>query len=67
MKYPKCSRLPQTTYTFRGYLADYLSGVTEQWLKATPLANPGMLEIFRDRDRQRPTRLLACIRTPDTG
>lgn len=49
MKYPKCSRLPQTTYTFRGHLADYLSSVTEQWLKAAPLANPGMLEIFRDR------------------
>ena len=52
MKHPKCSRIPQTTYRFRGYLADYLTGVTEQWLKAVPLANPAMLEIFRDRDRQ---------------
>ena len=52
MKRPKCSRIPQTTYRFRGHLADYLAGVTEQWLKAAPLANPGMLEIFRDRDRQ---------------
>ena len=52
MKRPKCSRIPQTTYRFRGHLANYLAGVTEQWLKAAPLANPGMLEIFRDRDRQ---------------
>ena len=52
MKHPKCSRIPQTTYRFRGHLADYLTGVTEQWLKAAPSANPAMLEIFRDRDRQ---------------
>ena len=52
MKQPKCSRIPQTRYRFGGYLADYLAGVTEQWLKAAPLANPAMLEIFRDRDRQ---------------
>ena len=52
MKHPKCSQIPQTTYRFRGHLADYLTGVTEQWLKAAPLANPAMLEIFRDRDRQ---------------
>ena len=52
MKHPKCSRTPQTTYRFRGHLADYLTGVTEQWLRAAPLANPAMLEIFRDRDRQ---------------
>ena len=52
MKHPKCSRVSQTTYTFGGHLADYLTGVTEQWLKAAPLANPAMLEIFRDRDRQ---------------
>ena len=52
MKHPKCSRISQTRYTFGGHLADYLTGVTEQWLKAAPLANPAMLEIFRDRDRQ---------------
>ncbi len=52
MKRPKCSRIPQTGYTFKGHLADYLTGVTEQWLKAAPSANPAMLEIFRDRDRQ---------------
>lgn len=49
---PQYSRIPETSYEFKGYLADYLTGVTEQWLKGTPLANPAMLEIFRDRDRQ---------------
>ena len=27
MKPPKCSRITQTTYTFGGHLADYLTGV----------------------------------------
>ena len=40
MKRPKCNRIPQTAYTFGGYLADYLTGATERWLKAAPLANP---------------------------
>ncbi|MCZ6675849.1 MAG: glycoside hydrolase family 127 protein [Candidatus Poribacteria bacterium] len=48
---PKCSRIPQTTYQFNGYLAGYLTGVTSQWLEVAPLANPAMLEILRDRDR----------------
>ena len=52
MKHPKCNRISGTIYTVGGHLADYLSGVTEQWLKVAPLANPAMLEIFRDRDRQ---------------
>ena len=48
---PQCSRIPRTTYEFKGYLADYLHCVTEQWLTVAPKANPAMLEIFRDRDR----------------
>ncbi len=31
-------------------MGDYLSGITEQWLLVAPKANPGMLEMFRDRD-----------------
>jgi uncharacterized protein len=31
---------------------DYLTGVSEQWLRTAPLSNPAMLEMFRDRDRQ---------------
>ena len=33
-------------------MGDYIRNVSEQWLKIAPLANPGMLEMFRDRDRK---------------
>ncbi len=46
------SRPSNVEYAFQGYLDAYLRGVSEQWLKIAPSANPGMLEIFRDRDRQ---------------
>ena len=55
---PQYSRIPETSYEFKGVLADYLSGVTEQWLKVAPFANPAMLEIFRDRDRCPPRELV---------
>ncbi|MFA6111913.1 MAG: hypothetical protein WDA75_24410, partial [Candidatus Latescibacterota bacterium] len=48
---PKCNRVEKTRYAFGGPLADYLGGITDQWLKVAPAANPAMLEIFRDRDR----------------
>ncbi|MSR84085.1 MAG: hypothetical protein EXS58_14375 [Candidatus Latescibacteria bacterium] len=51
MPAPRCHRIPQTTYTFGSHLAGYLKGVTDQWLRPAPHANPAMLEIFRDRDR----------------
>ena len=41
-----------TSYRFEGFVADYLEAVTEQWIKPAPYANPAMLEMFRDRDRQ---------------
>ena len=48
----KCSRAPITKAEFGGLMQDYLKGVTEQWLLIAPGANPAMLEMFRDRDRQ---------------
>ncbi len=48
----KHDRIPNTQYEFKGFIADYLKGVTEQWLKIAPESNPAMLEIFRDRDRE---------------
>jgi len=33
-----------------GFVGEYLRGITEQWLLVAPKANPGMLEMFRDRD-----------------
>lgn len=50
MKKPFCSRIPKTKMNLDGMLGDYLRGVTEQWLLIAPKANPGMLEMFRDRD-----------------
>jgi len=48
---PRSQRIDATLYHLKGILGDYLRGVSEQWLKIAPSANPGMLEIFRDRDR----------------
>jgi DUF1680 family protein len=42
----------EAAYHLEGYVAPYLHGVTEQWLKVAPSANPAMLEMFRDRDRR---------------
>ena len=46
-----CTRIPATTYEIDGVLGDYLAAVSERWLKIAPLANPGMLEMFRRRNR----------------
>ena len=54
---PRCDRASATTYEFRGPFAAYLDGVSERWLKVAPDSNPGMLEMFRDRDRK-PARAL---------
>jgi DUF1680 family protein len=35
-----------------GWIADYMSAVSEQWLKVAPFSNPAMIEMFRDRDRE---------------
>ncbi|MBI3922531.1 MAG: glycoside hydrolase family 127 protein, partial [Armatimonadetes bacterium] len=52
MKEPACDRARHAQFQFHGILASYLKGVSDQWLKVAPLANPGMLEMFRDRDRK---------------
>jgi len=41
-----------TQYAFHGPLARRLDANLEHWLLIAPQANPAMLEIFRDRDRQ---------------
>jgi hypothetical protein len=35
-----------------GWVRCYIDAVSEQWLKVAPRANPAMIEIFSDRDRQ---------------
>jgi len=47
---PLCERIP-VRYALEGPVAAYLHGVTAQWLLIAPEANPGMLEILRDRNR----------------
>ena len=48
---PVLDRNGTTKFGIEGAVAAYLQGVTDQWLLIAPHANPGMLEIFRDRDR----------------
>ncbi|MBN1400205.1 MAG: glycoside hydrolase family 127 protein [Anaerolineae bacterium] len=43
--------LPAADYAFSGLLGDRLQANLEQWLLVAPLANPAMLDMFRDRDR----------------
>ena len=50
MKRPTCDRVPKTSFELSGFVADYVKGVTDQWLLVAPQANPAMLEMFRDRD-----------------
>ena len=52
MPKPALNGIPGTTFQLAGHLADYLRGVTDNWLMIAPYANPGMLEMFRDRDRK---------------
>ena len=47
---PNCNRIPKTSIQLDGFMEDYLTGITEQWLLIAPKANPAMLEMFRDRD-----------------
>ncbi|OPZ30557.1 MAG: Non-reducing end beta-L-arabinofuranosidase [Lentisphaerae bacterium ADurb.BinA184] len=48
------TRIAGTRYAFEGLLAAYTEAVSNRWLKVAPFANPGMLEMFRDRDRRPP-------------
>jgi DUF1680 family protein len=46
----QCQADHKTRYDLRGFVRDYMDRMTDQWLLVAPLANPGMLEMFRDRD-----------------
>jgi len=52
MTSPCYGRIPPTRFALEGPIAAYLEGVSRNWLMTAPEANPAMLEIFRDRDRQ---------------
>ena len=52
MPRPTCDRVAGADHHVQGTLGGYLAAVTDQWLAVAPDANPGMLEILRDRDRR---------------
>lgn len=53
-----CSRIPGAKLNLNGWIGNYLSAVSEQWLKVAPFSNPAMLDMFRDRDREPKRELL---------
>jgi uncharacterized protein len=50
MPQPVCQADHKTQYELQGFVRDYIKRITDQWLLVAPLANPAMLEMFRDRD-----------------
>ena len=49
---PACTRPPRVRYQLTGAVGQYLDAVTAQWLLPAPAANPAMLDMFADRDRE---------------
>ncbi|MCL4734072.1 MAG: glycoside hydrolase family 127 protein [Candidatus Omnitrophica bacterium] len=43
---------PRVKYEFRGIIGDRIQANLENWLLPAPTANPGILEMFRVRDRK---------------
>lgn len=48
----KSTLLPSAWYEFGGVLGERLKANADNWILPTPAANPGMLEMFRMRDRK---------------
>ena len=44
--------LPQARFEFTGPVGERIQANLDNWLLRAPQANPGMLEMFRVRDRQ---------------
>ena len=49
---PSCDRVPRVRFALGSPVTGYLRAITENWLMPAPEANPAMLAMFRDRDRQ---------------
>ncbi len=49
---PILNRACDVATSMEGEIGRRLEAVTEQWILPTPLANPAILEMFRDRDRK---------------
>ncbi len=50
MPKPLCQAGHKDKYELHGFIRDRIENITGQWLLTAPIANPGMLEMFRDRD-----------------
>jgi DUF1680 family protein len=50
MPQPLCQADHRTQYELSGFVRTYIDRITDQWLLVAPLANPAMLEMFRDRE-----------------
>ncbi|MDB6039282.1 MAG: hypBA [Verrucomicrobiales bacterium] len=50
--------IPNARFEFRGIIGDRVSANIENWLLHAPEANPGMLEMFRARDRNPPPQIV---------
>jgi uncharacterized protein len=48
----KLNRADNTTFAFKGYIQDYLTAVSANWLKVAYQRNPAILQMFADRDKQ---------------
>ena len=44
--------MPQAQYRFEGIVGKRIAANAEEWLRTAPAANPGMIEMFRVRDRK---------------
>ncbi|MCS6830431.1 MAG: hypothetical protein NZ749_07285, partial [bacterium] len=54
---PVCEPPREARFHFSGWIGERLQANLNQWLLTAPVANPAMLQMFRDRDR-RPRRAL---------
>lgn len=48
---PVCEPPREARFRLEGWIADRLQANLNQWLFTAPIANPAMLQMFRDRDR----------------
>jgi hypothetical protein len=49
---PACERPRGCRFRFGGSIGQRLQANLNQWLLTAPIANPAMLQMFRDRDRK---------------
>jgi hypothetical protein len=55
---PKLERAAEATFDLGGVMQEYLRAVTAEWLLKMPDANPAVLDMFADRDKEPYRKLL---------